>query len=48
MYFLKDGEVHHATIISKVSDKMIFYSGNTVRRYNYVLEKSFQDGEEGV
>lgn len=48
MYFLKDGEVHHATIISKVSDKMIFYSGNTVRRYNYALEKSFQDGAEGV
>ena len=45
MYFKnKDGSVHHATIISDVIDNKIFYSGNTKRRYDQPLDKSFGDG----
>lgn len=49
MYFINEaGEVHHATIISKVEAGNIYYSGNTKRRYNYQLMDSFEDGAEGV
>ena len=47
MYFSDEGgNVNHATIISRVDDEMIYYSGNTKRRYDQSLEESID--ENGV
>lgn len=49
MYFIdEDGNVHHATIISTVTNDAIAYSRNTKRRFDYSLEQSLEDGEYGV
>lgn len=38
MYFYnKEEGVHHATVISKIEDGEIYYSGNTVNRFNHPL-----------
>ena len=39
-----DGMIDHATMISKVENGQIYYTGNTVRRFNKLLKDSYEDG----
>ncbi len=49
MYFLNaEGQIHHATIISKVDANMIYYTGNSVRRFDERLESTLGNGEKGA
>lgn len=48
MYFYNEEEgVHHATVISKVDDNTIYYSGNTVNRFDQDIDDVI-DNESGV
>ena len=46
MYFLEDGSIHHATIISSVDKDSIYYSGHTLSRFGESLSSHFP--AEGV
>ena len=50
MYFLdKEGNVEHATIISRIDEGEILFSGNTKRRYDYPLKEALEsDSYMGV
>ncbi len=48
MYFVDEkGNVHHATMISKVENGMIYFTGNTKRRFNMPLKDAL-DGDSVI
>ena len=46
MYFYNNNGVHHATVISEVTDTEIKYSGNTSNRFNYSLNTSLNSSTD--
>lgn len=46
MYFVSDGKLHHATIVSEMTDNMIRYAGNTAPRHVQDLDQTL--GSESV
>ena len=40
LYFVVDGNVSHATMVSSVDNGMIFFTGHSSPRYNYPLSKA--------
>ena len=40
LYFVVDGNVSHATMVSSVDNGMIFFTGHSSQRYNYPLSKA--------
>ena len=44
LYFVENGTVHHATIISSVSDSMIYFAGHTKSRFDEPLSGHIDSG----
>ena len=42
--FDNDGEIDHATMVSSVTNDNLYFTGNTVRRFNQSLSESYVDG----
>ena len=40
LYFVVDGNISHATMVSSVDNGMIFFTGHSSQRYNYPLSKA--------
>lgn len=48
LYWGKNNDIHHATIVTKVENSHIFYSGNTEQRTDYDLQTAMSDNREPV